>query len=305
MSTPTRMHADEADIDTALVRRLVAAQFPRWRGLPVTPVASSGTDNAMYRLGDTMAVRLPRIPAAVGNVEREQRWLPRLAPHLPVAVPVPLAEGVPGEGFPWPWSVLRWLDGRNPVAGRPGLPDRLAADLATFITALRRADPAGAPPAGRGVPLAERDAPTREALRALRGEIDTRAAGAAWDDALRAPAPEPAPRVWTHGDLSPGNVLVTGDRLSAVIDFGGVGAGDPTVDLSVAWSLLPAASRGVFRAGLGADDATWARGRGRALSIALIQLPYYRDRNPALAATARHVIAEVVADRAGAAGQQS
>lgn len=291
----TTMHADEVDIDGPLVRRLIAGQFPQWAGLPVERVDSAGTDNVMYRLGADMAVRLPRMEGAAGNVEAEQRWLPRLAPRLPVAIPVPLGKGRPAEGYPWNWSVYRWLDGENPAVDHIAEPGLLAGELAEFITALRRIDPTGGPPSGRGVPLATRDAPTRAAIGELHGVIDTDAATAAWEAALRIPE-RSGPAVWVHGDLSPGNVLVTRERLSAVIDFGGVGVGDPTVDLIVAWNLLPADARGVLREALQADDAAWGRGRGWALSIALIQLPYYRNTNPVLAANSRHVIRAVLAD---------
>jgi aminoglycoside phosphotransferase (APT) family kinase protein len=292
-----RMHADEVETDVPLVRRLVASQFPRWAALPVEPVASSGTDNAMYRLGDNLAVRLPRTPGAVDGVATEQRWLPRLAPRLPVAAPVPLAAGRPGQGYPWPWTVQRWLDGENPVAGRLADASGLARDLAAWVTALRRVAPSpDAPAASRGVPLARRDGPTRRALRELGGAVDTRAALAAWEQAVRLPEWHGAPS-WLHGDLSPGNVLVADGRLRAVIDFGGTaGVGDPTADLIVAWNLLPAHARPVFREALGADDAVWGRARGWALSIALIQLPYYRTTNPALAANSRLVIREVLAE---------
>jgi aminoglycoside phosphotransferase (APT) family kinase protein len=289
------MHADEADIDTPLVRRLITAQFPRWTDLPVTPVASSGTDNAMYRLGEDKAVRLPRIPAAVGNILRENHWLPRLAPGLPVPIPGPLGLGVPGEGYPWNWSVVRWLDGENPVAGQVTGP--LAQDLAGFVLALRRTDPADAPRQGRGCPLAERDTHTREAIGQLHGIIDTDAVTRIWDQALKLPA-WPGPDMWSHGDLSPGNVLVRDGRLSAVIDLAGVGTGDPTVDLIVAWNLLPAEARDAFRMALDVDDETWLRGRAWALSISLIQLPYYQHTNPVLAENSRHVIREVLTDEA-------
>jgi aminoglycoside phosphotransferase (APT) family kinase protein len=295
MIVRVRMHADEADIDTALVRRLVAGQFPAWADLPVAPVASSGTDNAMYRLGDDLAVRLPRIPAAAGNIAAEQRWVPLLAPHLPVAVPAPVGSGTPAEDYPHPWSVCRWLPGANPAVDDLAEPDRLAEDLAAFITALRRVDPAGAPAAGRGMALAARDAPTRAAIAASDGFIDTAAITELWDDALRVPAWEGSP-TWMHTDLSPGNLLVRDGRLAAVIDWGGAGTGDPTVDLIIAWNLLPASARRTFRDALGVDDDTWRRGRGWALSISLIQLPYYQHTNVGLAANSRHVIGEILAD---------
>ncbi|MFD0275469.1 aminoglycoside phosphotransferase family protein [Kitasatospora sp. NPDC127111] len=296
MCAAARMHDDEPDIDATLVRRLLAAQFPQWKTLPLRPVAPSGADNAMFRLGPELAVRLPRVGWAADSVGREQRWLPRLAPHLPLPIPEPLAHGRPAAGYPWEWSVLRWADGANPVVGSVTAPLQLARDLAGFITALRAVDPADGPPAARGVPLAARDAPTRAAIGRLRGAIDTEAATALWDKALRLPERAGRP-VWMHGDLSPGNVLLSGQRLTSVIDFGAMGVGDPTVDLIVAWNLLPAAARPVLRTALAADDADWERGRAWALSIALIQLPYYRSTNPALAANARHVIREVLADR--------
>jgi aminoglycoside phosphotransferase (APT) family kinase protein len=288
-----KMHADEVDTDVGLVGRLLAGQFPQWAGLPIEAVPSAGTDNALYRLGDDMAVRLPRIRGAVADVDREHRWLPRLAPFLPVAITEPLRKGKPAEGYPWPWSVYRWLDGENPAVDRIADAGSLAAELARFVAALHRIDPTGGPPAGRGVPLEERDAPTRAAIDALGGMVDTAAATAAWDAALQTPTWPGAP-VWVHGDLSPGNLLVADGRLSAVIDFAGVG--DPACDLIVAWNLLPAGTRNLFRAALRVNDATWERGRGWALSIALIQLPYYHRTNPVLAANARHVIGEVLAD---------
>ncbi|MFI1000252.1 aminoglycoside phosphotransferase family protein [Streptomyces galbus] len=290
-----KMRPDEIDLDAGLVRRLIAAQFPHWASLPVARVTSSGTENAMFRLGDDKVVRLPRYPGAVDGVAHERHWLARLGPLLPVPTPAPLALGEPGEGFPWPWCVYRWLDGRNPVAGALERPEELAAALGAFVAALRRLDPGGGPANHRGVPLAQRDGDTRAALKQLAGRVDTDAVTARWEEALRAPGHTGAP-VWAHADLSPGNVLVAGGRLAAVLDFGCVGVGDPAVDLIAAWNLLPASARGTFRAAVGADDAEWARGRGWALSISLIQLPFYRETNPPLAANSRHVISEILAE---------
>lgn len=267
-----RMHADEVPTDVGLVRRLLTAQFPLCAELAIEPVASSGTSNAMYRLGDDLAVRLPRIPSAADHVDKECTWVPRLASDLPFPVPVPLAMGAPGKGYPWSWSVCRWLDGENPTPDELTAPGLLAQDLAQFVVALRRIDAAGGPASGRGVPLASRDVSTRAAIEALHGVVDTAAVIAVWHDALRVPS-WPGPPVWLHGDLLAGNVLCVDGRLSAVIDFGSLGVGDPACDTIAAWSLLPAAARPGFREALSADEDSWARGRGWALSIALIQLP--------------------------------
>lgn len=298
--SPGKMHVDEVDIDAALVRRLLAAQFPRWADLPIVPFKSSGTDNAIYRLGDDMAVRLPRIKGATGQVDKEYRWLPRLAPHLPLAIPTPLAKGTPGEGYPWQWSVYRWLEGENATSERIDDPALAASDLAQFIADLERIDTTDAPSPGqhnsfRGVPLAMRDAETRAAIASLHGMINADAATAAWEAALQAPAWD-RPPVWIHGDLIPLNLLVEWGRISAIIDFGCLGVGDPACDLQVARNFLTAGTREAFREVLPVDDATWARGRGWALSVGLIALPYYQNTNPVLAGIARRAIAEVLAD---------
>jgi aminoglycoside phosphotransferase (APT) family kinase protein len=215
--------------------------------------------------------------------------------RLPVETPVPLAKGAPAEGYPWDWGVYSWLEGENPTRGSAGGAEGLAEDAARFIEAMQAIDPAGGPAARRGVPLDVQDERARAALIALRGTIDTGAAAAAWEDALEAPPWSGAP-VWVHGDLLPGNLLVRGGRLTGVIDWAGVGVGDPACDLIIAWSLLPSEARPVFRDRLGIDDATWARGRGWALSLALIAAPYYKDTNPEFAATARHLLDDVLAD---------
>ncbi len=300
--TAAKMHDDELVVDAALVRRLLAAQFPHWAGLPLAPVRSAGTDNALYRLGADMVVRLPRIHWAVGQAEKEQRWLPRLAPHLPLAIPLPLALGEPGAGYPWQWAVHRWIEGENATAERITDPRQAAVDLAHFIAALQRIDAADWPQprphdSYRGEPLIRRDAPTRAASTALRAVIDADAATAVWAAALAAP-PWPGPPVWLHGDLQAGNLLAVQGRLSAVIDFGCLGVGDPAGDVMAAWLYLGADTRNLFRAALQVDDATWARGRGWALSVGLIALPYYRDTNPVLAGIARSAIDETLEDYA-------
>ena len=300
-----KMHADEIDIDVSLVGRLLAAQFPQWAGLPIERVRPSGTDNAIYRLGDDMVVRLPRRERTSGTLEKERRWLPGLAPLLPLAVPVPLAEGMPAGGYPWKWSVYRWLEGENATVERITDLSQLATDLAQFVAALQRIDPTGGPSPGehnffRGAPLAGRDEATRAAIASLARAIDGGAVTTAWEAALRASEWE-RPPVWVHGDLDLRNLLVERGRLRAVIDFGGLGVGDPACDVMVAWKVLSPDTRDIFRAELSVDEASWARGRGWALSQALIALAYYTlETSPVLVREAQRWMAEVLADHVSA-----
>ena len=295
-----KMHVDEVDTNVLLVVRLLITQFPQWANLPIEPVHSAGTGNALYRLGDDMVVRLPRIPSAVEQVNKEQKWLPRLAPLLPLNIPVPLAKGKPSEGYPWHWSVYRWLEGEDATTEPVADPRQAAIDLAQFITALQQIEATGGPAPGRhnfyrGVPLAMRDQQTRAAIAALHDVLDADEVTTVWDAAIEVSAWNGAP-VWLHGDLHSGNLLVQQGRLSTVIDFGGLGVGDPACDVMAAWLFLSAENRAVFRAVLQVDDATWARGRGWALSFGLIALPYYQATNPVLAGTARRAIYEALAD---------
>lgn len=284
-------------IDAALVRRLVTAQFPRWADLDVRPVEFGGWDNRTFHLGDDMTVRLPSAAGYTPQVAKEHRWLPLLAPHLPLPIPIPLAKGEPGEGYPFDWSVYRWLDGEPASSGRIDDPSEFATTLAGFLTALQGIDPAGGPPAGqhsafRGGPLATYDADTRRAIDALHGQIAGAEVAAVWAAALA--AHWHGSPVWFHGDVSAGNLLVAGGRLAAVIDFGQMGVGDPACDLAIAWTLLSGASREAFHTALSVDSATWARGRGWALWKALITLAEHLDSNPGEAAAARRVIDQVL-----------
>lgn len=292
-----QMHPGMHSIDDGLVRRLIAGQFSQWAGLAVERWRSGGTVNALYRLGDDMVVRLPLVQGGAEDVSMEQEWLPRLAPHLPTRIPEVLGAGEPGQGYPWPWSVYRWLAGEHPEAGTLSEPMLLAEDLAAFVAAMRNITLPAAPKAHRGGPVASLDADTQAAIKELRGipqeDVDCDAAAAVWEEALRAPGWD-GPPVWLHADLMPGNLLVDGGRLASVIDFGCTGVGDPACDLFPAWNLLPRDAREVFREALAVDDATWIRGRGRTLSQALIALPYYRRTNPAMAHNARHVIRAVL-----------
>jgi aminoglycoside phosphotransferase (APT) family kinase protein len=291
------MHADELHIDAALVRGLLAAQFPRWAGLSLDRVESAGTDNAIFRLGADMAVRVPRRRASTAQVDKESRWLPLFAPRLPLSVPDILAVGEPGEGFPWRWCVVRWFEGANATHAAIDDPHLAAIDLGRFVRALQSIDTDGGPPPGkhnfyRGQPLSVRDAQVRAALPHWQGIIDVDAAAAVWRTALDAPTWD-RPPVWIHGDLGPLNMIVHRGRLRAVIDFGCLGVGDPACDLMPAWNLFPAFARETFREITGADEATWARARGWAM-ISLGVLPYYKDTNPGIVATATRTLKAVL-----------
>ncbi|MEV1242639.1 aminoglycoside phosphotransferase family protein [Nonomuraea sp. NPDC049750] len=293
----TKMHADEIETDVALVRHLLAGQFPRWAELPIAPVDSYGTDHDIYRLGDHLVARLPRIGWATKQAAKEAEWLPKLAPHLPLALPVQLAMGRPAEGYPYDWSVYEWLPGANANGTIDDL-DQAAVDLAAFVTALRQVTTAGAPPRSphsRGGPLAESDTSVRQAIAQLGDRIDGDATLRSWQESLDAPAWD-GPEVWLHGDLLPGNLLVVDGRLSAVIDFGGLNVGDPACDLQPAWNVFAGESRRRFRRELGVDDASWVRGRGWALAQAVMALPYYWETNPGMIRQASHALAQVLAD---------
>jgi aminoglycoside phosphotransferase (APT) family kinase protein len=291
---------DKADITPALASGLVASQFPMWADLPVRPVAADGWDNTTFRLGDHMSVRLPSADCYTQQVDKEHRWLPVLAGQLPLPVPMPLAKGVPGCGFPRPWSVYRWIAGEPLTAEHVGDMGQFAADLADFLAALYRIDPAGGPAPGphnffRGGPVAVYDGETRDALAALEGRIDTELAAEVWQAALD--ATWPSGPVWFHGDISPGNLLLDHGRLSAVIDFGTSGVGDPACDTAIAWTFLSGDSRRIFKARLPVDAAAWTRGRGWALWKAMIVLvEALADGDLPDAAATTHVIEEILGD---------
>lgn len=285
---------ERAEPDEALVRRLIAAQFPEYVELRVRKVEPGGNDNRTFRIGDDLAARLPSAAGYVAAVEKEQRWLGALAPHLPVPIPSPIAAGLPGEGYPWPWSINRWLEG-EPLS-RDGVDaDRFARDLGAFLVALRAIDPAGAPVAAehsffRGAPLTHYEAGARAAARTLPGPV-RRASVAILEAALASTWRSPG--VWFHGDIAFGNLLVAHGRLGGVIDFGTSGVGDPACDVVIAWTFFEADERRIFRDAVGLDDATWARGRGWALWKALITIA--EPGNPS-AEDSRRVLANVLAD---------
>jgi aminoglycoside phosphotransferase (APT) family kinase protein len=289
------MHDGEVDIDTALVRRLVASQFPHWRGLPLDPFRSTGTVNAIYRLGDERYVRLPRVAQWARDLQKELRWLPVLAPRLPLGVPEPVAHGLPGAGYPFHWAIYRWRAGCAFAIDRVRDECEAAAALAEFVIALRGLDPRGAPRSVRDGPLGARDAQVRTAIAALRGVVDTDSVTAAWEESLAA-TERAARAVWTHGDLLPPNLLVHDGRLHAVIDFGSAGVGDPAIDVIPAWSVFGREGRRVFRDALAVDEATWRRGRGLALHQALMIIPYYPETNPDFVTMAMRTVEHVLDD---------
>lgn len=286
------------DIDEALARRLIAEQFPAWANLPIQPL-NGGWDNRTFRLGDAMCVRLPAAAEYAPQVEKEHRWLPRLAPRLPLPIPTPLAMGKPSGNYNWRWSVYKWLDGEPAALERIADLGEFAATLGRFLAALQRIDTGGGPPPGphnfhRGGDLATYDKQTREAIAALKGRIDSAAATAIWEAALAAMAQGLA--VWLHGDMSAGNLLVDHGRLTAVVDFGNIAVGDPACDLSIAWTLLHGRSRKVFADVVRLHSATWARGRGWALWKALVVMAGLEEAPPGQAQDAPRVLDEILGD---------
>jgi len=286
-------------IDDALVRRLVAGQFPQWSDLPIRPIEPSGWDNRTFRLGDAMLVRLPSGEQYAEQVAKEQRWLPFLASALPLDIPTPMALGQPAEGYPWNWSVFRWLAGEAASSVSVSNLIDFASSLGHFLCALQRTDATGGPTPGphnfhRGAPLGIYDRQTRQAISALKGRVDGDAAIAVWEAALASAWRRPP--VWLHGDVSPGNLLVRAGSLSAVIDFGQLSVGDPACDVAIAWTFFEGASRQAFRKALPLDAETWARGRGWALWKALIVTSGLVETTEVEAAQSQRTIDNVLAD---------
>jgi aminoglycoside phosphotransferase (APT) family kinase protein len=266
---------EKRDITPAVASRLVATQFPQWADLPVVPVALDGWDNTTFRLGDELCIRLPSAAAYVAQVEKEHRWLPVLARQLPLPIPEPVAMGQPGEGFPRPWSIYRWIEGDHASVDRIADLSVFAADLAGFLAALYAIGASEGPPPGthnffRGGPVDIYDTHTRASIQRLTDEIDSEVATCVWEAAL-ASRWDRSP-VWVHGDVAASNLLVANGGLRAVIDFGCAAVGDPACDLVMAWTFFAGESGEAFRRALPFDKATWARARGWALWKALITL---------------------------------
>jgi len=289
------------EITIDLVRKLIATQFPQWAGLPIRPVAVDGWDNRTFHLGDRMTVRLPSGPWYARQVAKEQEWLPKLAAAVSLPIPAPLGHGRPAEGYPFPWSVYGWIDGETALAGRIDDLTEFAVDIASFLRALAKADATGGPEPGkhnffRGGPLTTYHDETLAALATLGDAVPGDTCRRIWQDGLD--ATWAGPPVWFHGDTAPGNLLVRGGRLAAVIDFGTSGVGDPACDLAIAWGMLTGPSRAAYRETLGVDDGMWARGRGWALWKALIVYADSRGAGTPREAEAHHTLTEILTEYA-------
>ncbi|MCA9316622.1 MAG: aminoglycoside phosphotransferase family protein [Planctomycetes bacterium] len=297
-----RLHPDEPPIDVDLVARLLASQHPAFTHLPLRAFDSPGTTNTIFRLGDELLVRLPRRASGVDELHKSFAWLPRLAPRLSVQLPVPVARGEPGEGYPWPWSIAPWIEGANVAVEHVLDPRQAAQDLASFLHELHAIDASAGPRAAdlgmRSASLQFADAEVRASIDALPEDLDRDAIRAVWDAALELPGWNRAP-VWSHGDLGPDNILWKDGRLVAVIDYGALAVGDPACDLMIGWSQLRGSGRDAFREALEADDPLWLRGRAYALAQAVIYIPYYLHTRPRGVAVARRMLDAVMADERG------
>jgi aminoglycoside phosphotransferase (APT) family kinase protein len=295
----SRMKEEHVVIDASLVRRLIASQFPQWKELSIDPVATSGWDNRTFHLGKDKSVRLPSAAEYELQVEKEHQWLPKLAPKLPLPIPVPIAMGRPEYGYPWKWSIYRWLDGETVTSAGTADLIGLAIDLASFLTALHKIDATGGPPAGlhsfyRGGSLAVYDTETRRSIASLKNRIDTTTATEVWESALLTSWENPP--VWVHGDISAGNLLVHSGKLSAVIDFGQLAIGDPACDLAINWTLFHGKSREAFKKALFLDKGTWCRARGWTLWKALVVVAGFTNPNNSESNQCWHIIDEVLTD---------
>ncbi|MBS2937756.1 aminoglycoside phosphotransferase family protein [Nocardioides sp. J2M5] len=292
----TRMHDDEIAIDDETVRRLVADQLPEWAGLPVRRLPPVGTDNQLFRLGDDLLVRMPRVPGPAEGVAFEHAWLPRIAPHLPVTVPAPVALGRPGHGYPFEWTVVPWVEGATPTPGTWD-PEEWAAALGAFVRACREVPGMDGPvrTEGRGAPLASMDEWVRRwTARADPAELSRDAVLAVWEDALAAPAYDGEPR-WFHGDLHEGNLLVRDGSLAAVIDWGCAGRGDPAIELNAMWGNLPRSVAGLYRDATGLDEVAYRRARGFALAPSISGFTYYRETSPRMSELGLRTVRQLVA----------
>jgi aminoglycoside phosphotransferase (APT) family kinase protein len=290
-----KMHEGQVDVDEDLVARLLAAQYPKLDEMPIMRVASTGTVNALFRLGDGLCARLPLVAHWAEDIASELAWLPRLSPRLTLQIPEPFAEGEPTGFYPFPWAIYRWIEGEPYADGLIDDETAAAVTLARFVQEMRAIERVEDAPRGGRDPLRELDDDTRTAIDAASGVIDRDTVMAAWERSLEAPTWNGDP-TWIHSDLLRPNLLVDRGRLCAVIDFGGVGVGDPATDVIPAWAVFGPAGREAFRAALDVDDETWARARGIALHQAAMIIPYYRETNPSFVTLAQRTIEQILAD---------
>lgn len=291
----SKLHNEELAIDVDLAYKLISEQFLNWKSLSITPINHSGTDNIIFRLGRNKIIRLPRIYSAATQAEKEQKWLSKLAPQLPLEVPLPLAKGLPSKDYPYNWSVYNYIKGKNLYEEKPESLIQTAKILAQFIKSLQNIDIKGAPQAKRGLPLETQTQGVYHAISSLKDTIDVDRVTSIWKKCLNANKWNNLP-VWLHGDLLPLNLLIHSTKLVAIIDFGLSGIGDPACDLLPAWSIFDPVSRNFFRETLKVDNDTWMRGKGWALSIALIIIPYYQNSNIELTSIAKQIIKNILAE---------
>lgn len=286
-------------IDVPLVHKLISSQFPQWSHLPIMAVEHGGWDNRTFHLGEHMSVRLPSAAQYADKVKKEHYWLPKLASHLPLQIPIPLAMGNPTKEYPFHWSIYQWIDGET--ASYENIVDlnQFAADLAHFLIALQQIPATRGPIAGphnfyRGGSLKIYDAEVQQSIIKLQDKIDIESVTHIWSDALESAWNKPP--VWIHGDIAPTNLLVKNGKLIAVIDFGGLGIGDPACDYAIAWTFFDTESRMVFRNALAADDETWNRARGWALWKALITSAQLLGTNVTEKEKSKKIIDVIIAD---------
>ena len=292
---PEKLHTNEVTINISIVQHLLETQFPRWADLPIFLLSAGGTENVLYRLGEHLVMRLPRITDAVAPLEKDTKWLSVLAPHLPLEIPQQLAVGQPCAQYPFAWGVYQWLEGTD-VQAKPLLNfDQLALDLAGFILALQKIKIPASAPLSRGLPLYFEDAAVRQSMALLPAEFQPEILEQIWTKAVAAPLWNGKP-VWSHGDLHGANLLGQNGKLSAVIDFGGLGVGDPVFDYASAWQVLDVSSRAIFREALQLDEVTWLRACGKALRSAALAYPYYLRTNSVLTGIARYSIQQILLD---------
>lgn len=290
------MHDEQVEIDDSSLRLAIDRQFPNYGRLPLRRLASDGTVNAVFRLGNRLVVRVPIIEWGAADAAREADVLPRLRGAIPVAVPefVAIGEEAPDLGIPWKWSVLGWIEGERAFASRLSDPNGVADTYAGVLASLARTSTVDAPKSLATGQARDNDDETRSMIARTRGLADDRAILRAWEAALAVPDSNDLGTSWIHGDPTPGNLIMAGGRLTAIIDWSSAGVGDVAHDLIAAWWLLPQTARRRLRAGIDIDEATWARGRAKALKKAIYALPYYSESNPGLASDARFALDQIV-----------